>query len=261
MSAAPSRDLAMAISFREVTVDYGGGIGVHSVSAEIERGEAVALVGPSGAGKSSLLRMIHGGLAPTAGSLLVDGKAPTQLGPQALRHLRTRIGIVRQDLGLVPNMRVSRNVIAGSLGRRSRVDAWRSMLWPGSTELQTVHALLERLGIGDKLYHRVDQLSGGEQQRVAIARALYQEPRLILADEPLSALDPSRSREVLELFLGVAAERGVTLLLSLHDVALARECVPRLIGLRDGQLQFDGAANELQDHDFEGLYRISGTGA
>lgn len=248
----------MAVSFDRVSVDYGGGVGVHDFTAEIAPGEVVALIGPSGAGKSSLLRMIHGGLAPSRGRILVDGAEPTAIPDSELRRLRTDIGVIRQDLGLVPNLSVARNVIAGSLGRRTRIDAWRSMLVPHKSDLETVHALLERLGIADKLFQRVDQLSGGEQQRVAIARALFQKPRLMLADEPLSALDPTRSREVLELFVELAAEHRVTLLLSLHDVELARDCVPRLIGLRDGRMHFDGATEDLDSDDIRSLYHIAG---
>jgi phosphonate transport system ATP-binding protein len=247
----------MAVSFDRASVDYGGGVGVHEFTAEIRPGESVALIGPSGAGKSSLLRMVHGGLAPTSGRVLVDGAEPAKLEDEGLRRLRAKIGVVRQDLGLIPNLSVARNVIAGALGRRSRLAAWRSMLMPSEADLESVHEGLERLGIADKLFQRVDQLSGGEQQRVAIARALFQEPRLMLADEPLSALDPTRSREVLELFITVAAERGTTLVLSLHDVELARECVPRLIGLRDGRVHFDDASANLDDDDVRSLYRIA----
>lgn len=246
----------MGVRFEGVTVDYGDGVGVHDVDTAIEPGEAVALVGPSGAGKSTLLRLIHGGLFPTSGRVLVDGRSPGALAPGELRRLRTGIATVRQDLGLVPNVRVASNVIAGSLGRRSTWSGWRAMVLPSGEELEEVHAQLERLGIADKLFHRVDQLSGGEQQRVAIARALHQGPRLLLADEPLSALDPSRSRETLELFLALAADHGATLILSLHDVHLARTCVPRLIGLRDGRVAFDGPSADLGDADFEALYRI-----
>jgi phosphonate transport system ATP-binding protein len=248
---------ALAVSFDRASVDYGGGVGVDQFTARIEPGEAVALIGPSGAGKSSLLRMVHGGLAPSSGHVRVDDLEPARLDDAALRRLRTGIGVVRQDLGLIPNLSVARNVIAGSLGRRTRFSAWRSMLLPSADDLEAIHEQLERLGIADKLFQRVDQLSGGEQQRVAIARALFQNPRLMLADEPLSALDPSRSREVLELFIELAAERGATLLLSLHDVELARECVPRLIGLRDGRMHFDEASDALDDAEVRSLYRIA----
>ncbi|MCB9904088.1 MAG: ATP-binding cassette domain-containing protein [Planctomycetes bacterium] len=258
MTASSTAGSAMALSFDRASVDYGGGVGVRDVTAEIRPGEVVALIGPSGAGKSSLLRMIHGGLAPTSGRVVVDGREPSQLEDAELRRLRTGIGVVRQDLGLVPNLSVARNVIAGSLGRRSRFAAWRSMVLPRMPELEAVHARLERLGIGDKLFQRVDQLSGGEQQRVAIARAMYQGPRLMLADEPLSALDPTRSREVLELFVELAGESGATLVLSLHDVELARACVPRLIGLRDGRVHFDDASERLGDDELRSLYRIAG---
>lgn len=248
----------MAVSFERASVDYGGGVGVHELSTEIRAGEVVALIGPSGAGKSSVLRLVHGGLAPTNGHVRVDGLEPTNLDDADLRRLRTSIGVVRQDLGLIPNLSVARNVIAGSLGRRSRLAAWRSMILPRAAELEAVHAQLERLGIADKLFQRVDQLSGGEQQRVAIARALFQRPRLMLADEPLSALDPTRSREVLELFVQLAAENGTTLILSLHDVQLARECVPRLIGLRDGRVHFDDDSSKLGAEELRSLYRIAG---
>jgi len=122
--------------------------------------------------------------------------------------------------------------------------------------LERVHALLEELGVGDKLFQRVDALSGGEQQRVAIARALYQQPGALLADEPLSALDPGRGREVLELLVRVAGERGLTLVLSLHDIGLARELLPRLVGLRAGRLVFDRPTEEVTDAEIEALYDL-----
>lgn len=246
-----------AARLQAVEKSFGAQRAVSALDLAIPRGQTCGLIGPSGAGKSSLLRMVHGGLAPTSGRVLVDGAEPTKLEDAALRRLRTKIGVVRQDLGLIPNLSVARNVIAGALGRRTRFAAWRSMLMPREADLESVHAGLERLGIADKLFQRVDQLSGGEQQRVAIARALFQEPRLMLADEPLSALDPTRSREVLQLFIEVAAERGTTLILSLHDVELARECVPRLIGLRDGRVYFDDASANLDDDDVRSLYRIA----
>ena len=144
----------------------------------------------------------------------------------------------------------------GRLGRGGLLHSARALLLPGREELQSVLATLERLGVGEKLFQRVDTLSGGERQRVAIARALYQEAHSLLADEPLSALDPARARETLGLLLEVARERGLTLVLSMHDIELAREFLPRLVGLRRGRVVFDRAPTEVPEEELAELYRL-----
>ncbi|MCL4145850.1 UNVERIFIED_CONTAM: hypothetical protein GTU68_013956, partial [Idotea baltica] len=215
------------------------------LSLEVTPGEVVAFVGPSGAGKTSALRLLNGMQSTTSGEVLVDGEALESLTSEDRRRVRQTIGYVPQGFGLVPNLRVAQNVLAGRLGGMGFCD-----------ELEEVHALLVRLGIEEKLFQRVDSLSGGEQQRVAIARALYQEPRALLADEPLSALDPSRARETLELLTGLAEERGLTLVLSLHDIRLARELLPRLVGLRAGEKEFDSPTDAITDEAIRALYEI-----
>ncbi len=226
------------------------------VDLAIAPGEVVALVGPSGAGKTTLLRLLVGAVRPNAGRVVVDDVDLATTDPGTLRRARARLGFVHQDLALVPNVRVAQNVIAGKLGRRGFLASLRSMLLPSDADLEAAHALLARVGIGDKLFQRTDTLSGGQQQRVAIARALFQEPSALLADEPLASVDPARARALLELLVSLAAERGLTLVLSLHDVALARELVPRCVGLRDGRVAFDRPTADVDDASWRALYRL-----
>jgi phosphonate transport system ATP-binding protein len=165
---------------------------------------------------------------------------------------------VHQDLALVPNLRVSQNVIAGGLGALGFLASARAMLLPSSADLERVVAILERVGIGEKLFQRTDSLSGGQRQRVAIARALFQDPRALLADEPVSSVDPARARDTVGLLRSLCAERGLTLLVSLHDLELAREFFPRLVGLRDGRIVFDRPTSELAESEYRELYRLDG---
>ncbi|MDP6409814.1 MAG: ATP-binding cassette domain-containing protein [Planctomycetota bacterium] len=243
-----------------VTVEYGASAALRDFDLAIEPGEVVAFVGPSGAGKSTALGLCNGTLCPSRGTVLLDGEDLCGLAAARLRALRSRIGLIPQELGLVGNLRVSQNVLSGRLGRGGLLAALRPLFHARRSELAEVLAILDRLGIGEKLFHRVDSLSGGERQRVAIARALYQEPGVLLADEPLSALDPARSRETLGLLLDVAREERLTLILSLHDIELARELVGRLVGLRRGRVVFDRPREEVSDEDLARLYQLGGTG-
>ena len=166
------------------------------------------------------------------------------------------MGFIHQHLGLVPNVRVVKNVLAGRLGRQSFLASLRTMLFPPREFVLQAHEILERVGIGEKLYERTDRLSGGQQQRVAVARALFQDPGALLADEPVSSVDPARARDLIALLRSVAQERGLTLCASLHDVALAREFFPRLVGLRRGVVQFDRPPDELPQRVFDELYDL-----
>lgn len=247
-----------SFTLEEVSVRYAGGTALERVDLAVGAGEIVALVGPSGAGKTTLLRLLSGQIAPSTGRVRVDGRILADLSPSALRRVRARIGHVPQDFGLVPNLRVSQNVLAGALGRRGLLGSLRSLLLPRRAELERVHALLGTLGIPEKIFERVDSLSGGQQQRTAVARALFQDPAALLADEPLSSLDPARSRETLALLVGLARERGLTLVLSLHDIELAREWVPRLVGLRRGRVVFDLPAEVVDAARIQALYELEG---
>ncbi|MCB9916407.1 MAG: ATP-binding cassette domain-containing protein [Planctomycetes bacterium] len=251
-----ARARAIGFELRAAGLAFPGTVALSGVDLVVDPGEILALIGPSGAGKTSLLGLLNGRLVPTSGAVLVDGRDLATLGARELRALRTRLGHVPQHFGLVPNLRVLHNVLAGRLGRQGLFASLKTMAAPSRAELEEVHALLERLGIADKLYERVDALSGGQQQRVAVARALYQEPGALLADEPLASLDPGRARETLELLVDLARERGLTLILSLHDLELARALVPRLVALRAGRLCFDRPSGETDARELETLYRV-----
>jgi len=241
----------------DVSFGYGAATALRDVSLRVAPGEAVAIVGPSGAGKTTLLRLLVGALRPDRGRVHVDGRDLQQTRSRELRAVRASIGFVHQDLRLVPTGRVLTNVLAGRLGRWSLMRALRETLFPRRSEVERVHALLARTGIPEKIYQRVTNLSGGQQQRVALARALYQEPRSLLADEPVSSVDPARARDTVALLARLAKEEELTLLASLHDLPLAREFFPRLVGMRRGQIVFDGPSRDLLDEDFRALYQLS----
>jgi len=240
-----------------VSVRYGSETALADVSLEIAPGEAVGLVGPSGAGKTTLLRLFNGSLRPTEGRVLFGGQDLSSLSTRRLRALRGHVAMVYQDHRLVPNLRVIRNVLSGRLGRTSLAGAARLLFFPPRREVRRVHDILRRVGIGEKLYERTDRLSGGQQQRGAIARALYQDPSALLPDEPVSSLDPARSRDTMELLRDLCRERGITLCASLHDLEIAQAFLPRLVGLRGGKIVFDRPTTELDEGDFHRLYELA----
>jgi phosphonate transport system ATP-binding protein len=182
------------------------------------------------------------------------------MGEGALRELRAQLAFIPQDLGLVPNMRVVQNVVGGHFGRRSLLGALRDLLLPALEVRREIFALLERVGIAEKMYDRVDALSGGQQQRVAVARALFQSPAVLLADEPISAVDPARARSLLELLVGLCAEEELSLVVSMHQLELAREFFPRLVGMKEGKVLFDRATPDLQAGELADLYRLEEEG-
>ena len=257
-AAAATTTTAHALCLDAVSVRYGDVAALDNASLSIAPGEAVGLVGPSGAGKTTLLRLFNGSVRPTAGRAVVLGNDVAALSSRELRRLRASVGFVHQDHSLVPNHRVIRNVLAGKLGQRSLFGALRMMLLPSRAEAAAVHRILERVGVQEKLYERTDRLSGGQRQRVAIARALYQGPAALLADEPVASVDPARARDTVALLASISRERGLTLCMSLHNLDLAREFFPRLIGMRRGRVVFDRPTGELSDEQFRELYRLSG---
>jgi len=242
------------ISLRGVRVVYGGRSALDGFDLEVRAGECVALVGPSGAGKTTALRLGNGSVRPTSGTVEVLGQDLDRATPGQLRDVRRKVGTVAQHLDLVGPLRVVHNVNAGRLGRWSRTVALRSLVKP--VQVDVARQALARVGIADKLFERTDRLSGGERQRVALARVLVQEPDLILADEPVSSLDPARAEEVMDLLGEVVAEQRRTLLVSLHDFGLARRRCDRIIGVRAGRVAFDLPAGEVTDALGIELYRI-----
>jgi phosphonate transport system ATP-binding protein len=226
---------------------------VVDVDLTVEPGERVAVLGASGAGKSTLLAMLNGSVPATAGSVEVLGANLAELTPSRLRAVQRRIGTVSQRLDLVDQVRVLHNVNAGRLGRWGSARALAALAWPRTDP--TVTAALERVGLPWAVHERMERLSGGERQRVAIARLLVQEPDFVVADEPVSSLDPARAAGILEL-LSVPG-RPVTLVVSLHQPELARRHCTRAIGLRDGRLVFDEPVDRLDDRVLDDLYTLT----
>jgi phosphonate transport system ATP-binding protein len=253
------RSATPVVQLGSVTVRYATGdrSAVSHVSFSVHAGEIVGLLGPSGAGKSTILNVIAGIVAPTEGTVQVLGSDPAELGSKALRELRSRVAMVHQQLALVPSLRVVHNVNAARLGSWSRHKACASLLRP--RELAEVHQILETLGIADKLHARTSSLSGGQQQRVALARVLHQRADLLLADEPVSAVDPGWANEVLALLTAEVRERGCPAVVSLHDPELAKRWCTRLIGFREGVIVFDSVPSDVTGTNLAELYGIEST--
>jgi phosphonate transport system ATP-binding protein len=252
------------LEVRGLEKSYGGAPVLKGVDLVIERGEFVGVIGLSGSGKSTLLRCINRLIDASAGEILVPRAllGETANGASAdvltldrreLRLLRRKIGMVFQQFNIVKRMSVIDNVLSGSLGYQPVL---RGSLRIFSGEMKRRALVnLKRVGLLDHAYKRADQLSGGEQQRVAIARTLMQEPALILADEPVSSLDPKLSRVVLDILKRVCREDGITALVSLHTLELTREYADRVIGLKQGKIFFDGPARDLTDAVSDSVYQ------
>jgi len=222
------------------------------VDLRVAGGERVALIGPSGAGKTTLLRVAAAGLRPTEGGVMLLGAQPWTLSSRALKGLRARVGFVHQAPPIPPRLRVVTAVLAGRLGQWSLARALRSWLLPG--DAAGARDALARVGLGERLFDRCDQLSGGQLQRVAVARTLYQRPQLLLADEPVSALDATTADAVLRELVGYSSASGATLVASLHAVDLALRWFPRIVGVRDGVVMFDLAAADVTPERLAALY-------
>jgi phosphonate transport system ATP-binding protein len=232
---------------------FGAHAAVVDVDLAIAAGERVAVLGASGAGKTTLLSMLNGSLRATSGQVEVLGANLANLPPARLRAVQRRIGTISQRLDLVDQVRVLHNVNAGRLGRWSAAKALTALV--SARPDRTATEALDRVGLGWAVHERTERLSGGERQRVAIARLLVQEPELVLADEPVSSVDPTRAAGILEL-LG-EWERPTTVVLSLHQPELARRHCTRVLGLRDGRLAFDLPADRLDDHVLADLYALT----
>ncbi len=235
---------------------FGNRDALQDVDLVVAAGERVAVLGASGAGKSTLLALLNASLRPTSGELEVLGQRPDDLPARRLRLLQRRIGTVGQRLDLIEQVRVVHNVNAGRLARWSTPRALLSLVSPRSVEV--VQAALARVGMEWALYERTERLSGGERQRVAVARLLVQEPELVLADEPVSSLDPTLAAEILELLAAPTrdADATVTLVVSLHQPELALRHCTRAVGLREGRLVFDVPVAELRAELLDKLYAL-----
>ncbi|MCH8477339.1 MAG: phosphonate ABC transporter ATP-binding protein [Wenzhouxiangella sp.] len=242
-----------SIRFSSANIVYpNGAVGMRDLDLEIKPGEFVVVVGSSGAGKSTLLRAVNGLNRLSSGKVEIDGVQVPQRDGRELRRLRKRVGMIFQDFRLVRRLSVMSNVL---IGRLAHVPGWRAMLnlWPAHDRAIAIKAL-ERVGIPDKAWVRASDLSGGQQQRVGIARALAQEPAIILADEPVASLDPVTTHQIMKDLVRINRELGITTLVNLHFLDLARQYGQRIIGLRFGELVYDGSAATVTDDDFREIY-------
>ncbi|MBD1400862.1 phosphonate ABC transporter ATP-binding protein [Pelovirga terrestris] len=214
-----------------------------NISLSIREGERVAVIGPSGAGKTTLFRLLCAVLKPSEGRITALGHDTGHLRGNALRGLRREIGILYQNDNLIPHLRVVHNVLMGHLGHWSLPRAILSLLWP--QDLAGARKALGEVELSEKLWSMPGELSGGQQQRVAIARLMVQQPRVMLADEPVSQLDIRLGREIIALLSDIASRMGTTLLVNLHTLELLEGHFERVIALREGRLFWQGAPSEI----------------
>ncbi len=247
------------IQFNDATLCFGSTKALDHCSLEIKSGEQVALIGPSGSGKSSLLKTITSENLLTSGSLKIDGKKLNSVNSKELKSIRRSIAYIPQDLALIPNIKVSQNVSLGSVGQENTLTTLKNLTFASKKRLDKVYTILQEVGITDKMFHRTDSLSGGQQQRVAIARAIFQNATYLLADEPVSAVDPTRAHSLLDCLTGIARDHGFTLICTLHNLEYAKKFFPRLIGMRAGSVSYDGLSTEFTERDFNALYNLDYT--
>jgi phosphonate transport system ATP-binding protein len=232
--------------------DYPGNVrALDDVSLTVPDGEFVVLIGLSGSGKSTLLRCINRLVEPTSGRILLDDVDITAARAADLRAIRRNIGMIFQQFNLVRRSSVLTNVLTGRLGY---VSPWQSVMNHfGEEDFRRALINLERVGLQERAHQRADRLSGGQQQRVGIARALMQEPRIMLADEPVASLDPATSHSVLKYLQQINRE-GMTVICSLHFLSLARTYGTRVVALKGGRLMFDGLPSEIDERRFKDIY-------
>ncbi len=225
---------------------------LENVTLDVAEGQVMALIGPSGAGKSTLIRCVNRLVEPTRGQVFLGEENITALSPRKLRHARRRMGMIFQEYALVERLSVMENILSGRLGY---VGFWSSWLrrFPHS-DIAAAFSLVERVGLAGMEDKRADELSGGQRQRVGIARALIQSPDLLLIDEPTASLDPKTSRQIMRLITDLCGERGLTAVVNIHDVPLAKLFAQRVVGLRAGKIVYDGSPEGLTPDALTQIY-------
>ena len=241
------------LEVRQIRKTYPTGeVALKGVDISVNAEEVVAVLGLSGSGKSTLLRCINRLVEPDSGTVVLDGVNITRLNKHDLRRTRRNMGMIFQEFNLVDRLTVLENVLSGTLGSTS---TWRSVFRAfKSKDIQRGMELCERVGIIDHVRKRADQLSGGQRQRVGIARALIQRPKLLLVDEPTSSLDPKIGREVMDLMLSIVKEDNIPMLVSVHDVQLAKNYSDRIVGLQEGEKIFEDQTASVDSKSLGRIY-------
>ena len=242
-----------ALSIRNLDKEYTRGKPVlRGISLEVGSTGITAIIGPSGTGKSTLIRCINRLVEPTAGEIFFEDQDLAKLDRRALRLARRRIGMVFQEYNLVERLTVMENLLCGRLGY---VAPWRAWLrkYPRA-DIERAFALLDTVGLAGFANQRADSLSGGQRQRVGIARAIMQEPKLLLADEPTSSLDPKTSVKIMELIGAMGRANGIPVIINMHDVELAKRFADRIIGMSGGKVVYDGPPRDLADAMLKTIY-------
>ncbi len=244
--------MACLLKVQNLHKTYPGGVhALKGVGLEVQEGEFLVVIGLSGSGKSTLLRCINR-LHDCSGQIQFDGREITSLAGGELRRLRSQMGMVFQQFNLIPRKTVLANVLTGVL---AQTGVLASMLgWFSKAHRQYALELIELVGLAGKEHHRADKLSGGQQQRVAMARALMQNPRLLLADEPVASLDPATSHSVMKYLKKIQAELGVTVICNLHFLSLVRQYATRVIALKAGELVYQGDPTAIDQKWFQAIY-------
>jgi phosphonate transport system ATP-binding protein len=243
-----------SISITSVSKRFPNGVeALNGINTEIQPGSFTVVLGPSGAGKSTLLRMMNGLETPSSGNVRIGGDMVCQ---RKLRQIRCNVSMVFQQFNLVNRLSVVTNVLTGRLAHRS---------WLGSVfylfrkeDLEIARDALSRVSLTDKAWERADKLSGGQQQRVGIARALAQQPKVILADEPVASLDPVASEEIMTLLREICSRDGITVVVNLHQVELARRFADRIIGMSSGKIVFDDSPKQMTQSALRTIYQREG---
>jgi len=242
-----------ALSIRNLSKEYTPGKPVlRGISLDLSDQGITAIIGPSGTGKSTLIRCINRLVEPTAGEILFEGADLVKLDRRGLRLARRHIGMVFQEYNLVERLTVMENLLCGRLGYVPPLKAWLRK-YP-QEDIARAFELLDVVGLSEFVNQRADSLSGGQRQRVGIARALMQEPRLLLADEPTSSLDPKTSVEIMSLIRDLCRSRNIPVMINMHDVELAKRFADRIIGMSQGSVVYDGASAGLSDEQLKTIY-------
>ncbi|MBC8379767.1 MAG: phosphonate ABC transporter ATP-binding protein [Planctomycetes bacterium] len=229
-----------------------GAVALKNVCFTVDEPQVVTIIGPSGAGKSTLIRCINRLVEPTSGNVMLDDINVLALSRRDLRKVRRRMGMIFQEYNLVERLTVMENLLSGRLGYVSFWKAYRRKF--PAEDVTAAFKLLERVGLGGYQDTRADALSGGQRQRVGISRALMQQPDLLLVDEPTASLDPKTSRQIMRLIVELARERGTPALVNMHDVGLAQLFADRILGLREGEIVFDGKSDQITAEVLTSIY-------